>query len=89
VFVSWIALPVDARMCAKKSGDETPAASSSRFRSFQAGCVLRYSRGRSSSSYQPTPKPSPFVVVAPEPRVQALVDQRAVALDEQLLEPDR
>ncbi len=41
VFVSWIAVPVDARMCAKKSGEETPAASSRRLRSFQAGCVLR------------------------------------------------
>ena len=41
VFVSWIAVPVDARMWARKSGDEIPAASSLRFRSFQAGCVLR------------------------------------------------
>jgi hypothetical protein len=41
VFVSWIAVPVEARMCAKKRGDETPAASSRRLRSFQAGCVLR------------------------------------------------
>ncbi len=41
VFVSWIAVPVEARMCAKKSGDEIPAASSRRLRSFQAGCVLR------------------------------------------------
>src|SRR6187431_2509357 len=52
-------------MCAKKSGEETPAASSRRLRSFQAGWVLRYSRGVPVSSYQPTPKPSPFVVVAP------------------------
>jgi hypothetical protein len=36
-----IAVPVDARMCAKKSGEEMPAASSRRLRSFQAGCVLR------------------------------------------------
>ena len=41
VFVSWIAVPVDARMCARKSGEVTAAASSRRLRSFQAGCVLR------------------------------------------------
>ena len=38
--------------------------------------------------YQPTPKPSPFVVVGAEPRVQALVDQRVRGLVEQLLEQD-
>ena len=41
VFVSWIAVPVDARMCARKSGEEIPAASSRRLRSFQAGWTLR------------------------------------------------
>jgi hypothetical protein len=41
VFVSWMAVPVDARMWAKNSGEEIPAASSRRFRSFQAGWVLR------------------------------------------------
>ncbi len=41
VFVSWIAVPVEARMCARKSGERIPAASSRRLRSFQAGCVLR------------------------------------------------
>jgi hypothetical protein len=39
--VSWIAVPVDARKWAKKSGEEIPAASSLRLRSFQAGWVLR------------------------------------------------
>src|SRR6476469_11160540 len=42
-----------------------PAASSRRLRSLHAGFVLLYSRGGSPSWYQPTPKPSPFVVVAP------------------------
>jgi hypothetical protein len=41
VFVSWIAVPVEARMCEKKSGEEIPAASSRRLRSFQAGWMLR------------------------------------------------
>jgi hypothetical protein len=41
VFVSWIAVPVEARIWAKKSGEEIPAASSRRLRSFHAGCVLR------------------------------------------------
>jgi hypothetical protein len=41
VFVSCTAVPVEARTCAKKSGDETCAASSWRLRSFQAGCTLR------------------------------------------------
>jgi hypothetical protein len=49
----------------EQSGEEIPAASSRRLRSFQAGCVLRYSRGVPVSSCQPTPNPSPFVVVAP------------------------
>ncbi len=41
------------------------AHSSRRLRSFQAGSVLRNSPGVSDRPYQPTPKPSPLVVVAP------------------------
>ena len=41
MFVSWIAVPVEARMCEKKSGDVMLDASSLRLRSFQAGWVLR------------------------------------------------
>ena len=54
-------------MCAKNSGELMLAATSRRFRSFQAGWMLWNVRGRPSpsSAYQPTPNPSPFVVVAP------------------------
>ena len=66
VFVSCTAVPVEARMCEKNRGDDTWDASSRRFRSFHAGWTLRYSAGSGRTpSYQPTPKPSPFVVVAP------------------------
>ena len=41
------------------------AHSSRRLRSFQAGSVLRNSPGVSQAPYQPTPNPSPLVVVAP------------------------
>ena len=40
-------------------------ASSRRLRSFQAGSTLRKTPGASPAPYQPSPKPSPFVVVAP------------------------
>ena len=57
--------PVEARMCAKTSGDEMWPESSCRLRSFQAGSMLRKTPGVSCSPYQPTPKPSPLVVSAP------------------------
>ena len=41
------------------------AHSSRRLRSFQTGSVLRNTPGVSYAPYQPTPKPSPLVVVAP------------------------
>lgn len=64
-FVSCTAVPVEARMWAKNSGEETCAASSRRLRSFHAGCTLRNKPGCRPVPYQPTPKPSPLVVVAP------------------------
>ena len=64
-FVSWIAVPVEARMCAKTSGEEMWPAMSRRLRSFQAGSVPWKTPGVSGAPYQPMPKPSPFVVVAP------------------------
>ena len=39
--------------------------SSRKLRSFHAGSVLWKTAGIPPSPYQPTPKPSPFVVVAP------------------------
>ena len=64
-FVSWTAVPEDARMCAKRAA--TRCASRARAgcgRSRRAGCS--YMPGTPpSSEYQPTPKPSPFVVSAP------------------------
>src|SRR5215203_7075348 len=63
--VCWTGDPVDARMCASTRGDTICPASSRRLRSFQAGSVLRNTPGVSPVPYQPTPKPSPFVVSAP------------------------
>jgi len=45
--------------------DTACAESSRRLRSFQAGSVLRKMPGTVWRPYQPTPKPSPFVVSAP------------------------
>src|SRR5918997_236736 len=54
--VCWTAVPVEARMCARKSGDSTWPATSRRLRSFQAGSMLRNIAGVSVfASYQPTP----------------------------------
>ena len=64
-FVCWIAVPVEARMWAKTSGDSRWHDRSFRFRSLQAGSTLRKSAGVSAVPYQPIPNPSPFVVVAP------------------------
>ncbi len=52
-------------MWAKISGEEMWAAMSRRLRSFQAGSVPWNTPGVSGAPYQPTPKPSPFRVVAP------------------------
>ena len=52
-------------MCAKTRPEETWRASSRRLRSFQAGSIPWKTAGSSPMPYQPTPKPSPFVVVAP------------------------
>ena len=88
-FVCCTGVPVEARMCAKTRPERTCAASSRRLRSFQAGSMLWNGRASSPSPYQPTPKPSPFVVSAPSVRVQALVDERVLRLVEQLLEEHR
>ena len=58
-------VPVEARTCAKNNGVRTCEAISRRFWSFQAGSTLLNSAGTGPSPYQPMPKPSPFVVVAP------------------------
>ena len=64
--VCWTAVPVEARMCARNSGDSTWLATSRRLRSFQAGSMLRKTAGVSVlAPYQPTPKPSPLVVSTP------------------------
>ena len=52
-------------MWANSSGVLTWAATSRRFRSFQAGSMLLKSAGVGPSPYHPIPKPSPLVVVAP------------------------
>ena len=44
-FVRWTAVPLDARMWARNSGDVTCAASSRRFASFHAGSISRNSGG--------------------------------------------
>ena len=64
-FVCWTGLPVDARTCAKTSGDSMCRESSCRLRSFQAGSMLWKIPGSSPTPYQPIPKPSPFVGSAP------------------------
>src|SRR3954470_13917613 len=64
-FVCCTALPIAARMCAKKCDELTCAASSLRLRSFQAGSVLWKTPGVGGAAYHPTPNPSPFVVSAP------------------------
>ena len=64
-FVCWTGLPLDARMWAKTMCERTCRASSRRLRSFQAGSMLWKTPGVRVWSYQPTPKPSPFVVSAP------------------------
>ncbi len=63
--VCWIAPPVEARMWAKTSGETRWRARSFRLRSFQAGSMLWNTPGVSPTPYQPSPKPSPFVVSAP------------------------
>ena len=45
--------------------------------------------GVSGAPYQPTPNPSPFVVVAPELGVLALHDQRVLRLEQQVLQAHR
>jgi len=57
--------PVEARMCANTMREVRCPASSRRFRSFQAGSMLRNMPGCRPSPCQPSPKPSPLVVVAP------------------------
>ena len=64
-FVCCTGEPVEARMCAKTSGEAMCPDNSRRLRSFQAGSMLRKTPGFSCSPYQPTPKPSPFVSSAP------------------------
>ena len=77
-------------MCANTIGDdEVRRESSRRFRSFQAGSTLWKTPGVSPTPYQPIPKPSPFVVSAPSLRVEALVDQGVLRLEEQLLDQHR
>ena len=89
-FVSWTAVPVEARTWAKKIPDRTWAASSRRLRSLQAGPMPRNSAGSATpGSYQPTPKPSPLVVVDAQAGVTALVDERVRGLVEQRAEQDR
>jgi hypothetical protein len=52
-------------MWAKTSPERMCPASSRRFLSFHAGSTLLKTAGMSDSPYQPTPKPSPFVVSTP------------------------
>ena len=73
----------------KNSGELMWPASSRRFWSFQAGSVLWKTPGVSGAPYQPTPNPSPLVGLGPEPRMQALVDERVGPLVERLLHEDR
>ena len=63
--VCCTALPIAARMWVKKCDELMWLASSCRLWSFQAGSVLWKTPGVGLSPYQPTPKPSPFVVSAP------------------------
>ena len=58
-------VPDDARMCAKSSRVSIWSATSRRFSSFHAGSMLLKTAGRGPAPYQPMPKPSPLVVVAP------------------------
>ena len=64
-FVCCTGVPVEARMWAKTSPERTCDDSSRRLRSFQAGSTLLKTAGVSSSPYQATPNPSPFVVSTP------------------------
>lgn len=64
--VCCTAVPVDARMWAKNSGETTCPAISRRLRSLQAGPMSLTTAGLSlSGMYQPMPKPSPLVVSTP------------------------
>ena len=64
-FVCWTGVPVEARMCAKTVRERTwPAVRAGCGRSTPARCCGR-PPARPPSPYQPTPKPSPFVVSAP------------------------
>ena len=58
-------VPVEARMWANISRVRIWPDTSRRFASFHAGSTLLKTAGRGPSPYQPIPKPSPFVVVAP------------------------
>jgi hypothetical protein len=53
-----------------------------------AGSMLLNTAGSGPSPYQPIPRPSPLVVVAP-PGVEALVDDRVLRFKEQLFGEDR
>jgi hypothetical protein len=84
VFVSWIAVPVEARMCAKKSGEEIPAASSGRLRVVPGGMGAAVEPRRVGVL---VPADAEAVAVRrcrALPGVQALVDQRPIALDKEL-----
>ena len=88
--VCWTAVPVEARMWARKRGDSTWPATSRRLRSFQAGSMLRKRAGVSVSwPYQPTPKPSPLVVSTPRRAWRLWSIRECSWFVEQLLEKDR
>ena len=67
----------------KQQGSTNLTVTSLRLMSFHAGSMLLNTAGSTPSPYQPIPKPSPLVVVAPE-GVQALVDDRVLGFEEQL-----
>ena len=70
-------------MCAKNSGELTWAASSRRFRSFQAGSVLLNTPGVPPGAVPADTEAVAVRRLGPEPRVQALVDERVLRGEEQ------
>ena len=62
LLVRDVGVPVEARTWAKNSGERICADMLRRFESFQAGRMSRNCPGSGRESYQPMPKPSPFVV---------------------------
>ena len=75
-------------MCANTSGEVMCPASSRRLRSFQAGSMLWKTAGRLLLAVPADAEAVAVRLLGPEPRVQALDDERVLPAVEELLDQD-